>query len=190
MNRARAATLVLVIGMLAPSASVAQQPGRARSLLLGATAFAGGTWQPSGIEVGLSRPGGRRGESLALMLRLGSFVQDQAVLIGTTTGFFTWALVGYRREITDLMAIGSERNPSFLRLVGSVEVGGALNLNSPLPQGGGMATLAALAGVSYGAEYQGGGNFTILAGPALFVGSKATGHTQVTLRFQSPLGRR
>jgi hypothetical protein len=157
-------------------------------MLVGATAFAGGTWQPSGIELGLTRRSGRGGgESLGLMLRLGSFVQDQAVIVGTTTGFFLWGLGTWRRDLADLLRIGSELNPTFLRLVGSVEAGGAGNFNSPLPQGGAMASLAGLLGFSYGLEDEEGGSFTILAGPAVFAGRRTTVHTQVTLRFHSRL---
>ncbi|MEK6610214.1 MAG: hypothetical protein AABZ35_04770 [Gemmatimonadota bacterium] len=179
-------TRLSVIACLLPSALAAQQ----RGFTVGVTGFTGGNWQPSGIEVGTLRAvGAAPGQSVALMLRLGGFVQDQAVLVGGSTGFFMWVIGAYRRPIVTIAAMGSERALSYARLVGVLELGISKDFNSPLPQGAARGTGAVLFGISFGGGGRIDENFAILAGPALFVGDASSAHAQVTMRFQSPLGR-
>ena len=161
-----------------------------RGYTVGVTGYTGGDWQPSAVEIGLMRAvGGTPGQTAAVMLRLGSFVQDQAVLVGGTTGFFTSVVGVYRRPILTIAAMGSERALSYARMVGVLELGASKDFNSPLPQGGVRGTGALLIGFSFG----GGGrieeSFAILGGPAIFVGDSSSTHAQFTMRFQSPLGR-
>lgn len=179
-------TRLSVIACLLPSALAAQQ----RGFTVGVTGFTGGNWQPSGVEVGTLRAvGAAPGQSVALMLRLGSFVQDQAVLIGGTTGFFVSVVGAYRRPLLTIAAMGSERDLSYARLAGVLELGVAKDFNSPLPQGNVRGTGAALVGFSFGGSGRIDENFAILGGPAWFVGDASSMHAQFTMRFQSPLGR-
>lgn len=176
-----------LLAILVPSVLAAQQSG----YTFGVTGFTGGDWQPSGVEIGLIRAVGRApGQSVALMLRVGSFVQDQAVLVGGSTGFFTSVVGAFRRPIATLATVGSERNPAYVRLVCVAELGVSKDFNSPLPQGALRSTAAALFGFSFGSPGRIDESFAILAGPALFVGDASSSHAQVTMRFQSPLGRR
>lgn len=190
-------TRLAFVALLAPALLAAQEPdttARAagpgnpgRGIVAGVTGFTGGTWQPSGIELGLLWPLGRGGAStVSLTGRLGSFVQDQAVIYGSTQGFFTALLVGARTTLATIADVGSAENPSAVRFVGGVEAGGEVNFNSPLPQGSTMAIGAALAGISFGSG--GGGieqGFALLFGPAVFVGKATTTHVQVSLRYQN-----
>lgn len=188
MTRLLAALLLLVPVALAaqdepPAAPVREGGG----LMAGVTGFSGGTWQPSGFEVGLLRPLGRdRAAALWGAVRLGSFVQDQAVVYGSTTGFFTALLGGARVPLFLLAEVGTGENPSTVRIIGSVEAGAEANFNSPMPQGDYMGIGAALVGLSFG-----GGDgrieqgFAILVGPALFVGRTTSTVLQVSLRYQN-----
>jgi hypothetical protein len=160
---------------------------RPRGLIIGVTGFTGGTWQPSGVEVGLFRPVGQApGRSLSAMVRLGSFVQDQAVIYGRTTGFFVAGLAGARTPLATLAEVGTGPNPSAVRFVGVVEVGGNLNFNSPLPQGGSMGVAAALVGIAFSSDAgRVDRGFAFLLGPAGFFGRRSTAHFQLSLRYQS-----
>lgn len=180
-------TRLALLALLVPSALAAQQ----RGYTVGVTGFTGGSWQPSGIEIGLLRAvGGTPGQSVGAMLRVGGFVQDQAVLVGGSTGFFTSVVGIYRRPLVTFAAVGQENDLSYARLIGVLEAGVSKDFNSPLPQGNVRGTGAALLGVSFGGGGRLDESFAVLAGPAWFVGDATSTHAQVTLRFQSPLGRR
>lgn len=175
-----------LLALFVPSVLAAQQSG----YTVGVTGFTGGDWQPSGVEIGLMRAvGAAPGQAAALMLRVGSFVQDQAVLVGGSTGFFTSVLGAFRRPIATLAIVGSERHPAYLRLLAVAELGASKDFNSPLPQGGFRGTAALLFGFSFGSAGRIDESFALLAGPALFVGDASSSHAQVTMRFQSPLRR-
>ena len=180
-------TRFAVLALLIPSALAAQQ----RGFTVGVTGFTGGDWQPSGVEIGLLRAvGGTPGQSLGAMLCVGGFVQDQAVLVGGSTGFFMSVVGTFRRPLVTLASVGQETNLSYARLVGVLELGVSKDFNSPLPQGNVRGTGAALLGLSFGGDGRLDESFAILAGPAWFVGDATNTHAQVTMRFQSALGRR
>jgi hypothetical protein len=142
------------------------------------------------VDLGLVRAAGRPGAAVGLLLRLGSFVQDQAVLVGGTQGFFAALFGVYRRPLADLAEVGTVRNPSYVRLVAVAELGGSLNFNSPLPQGGAHGEAALLLGLSLGGPGRIDDSFALLVGPAWFAGDRTTTHAQVSLRYQSSLGSR
>lgn len=178
----------------APPQLQGDQPetGAGRGWAVGVTGFTGGLWQPSGVDVSLLRAVGSpaRHDVAAFGVRVGAFVQDQAVLVGGSQGIYVTALLGLRRPLLNLAMVGTERNPSWVRLVAAPEVGLSVGANSPLPQGGWWGSGALLLGVSFGSDQRVEENFTILAGPALFAGEGGTdGHAQVTLRYQAPLAR-
>jgi hypothetical protein len=179
-------TKLVMLALLLPSTLAAQQ----RGYTVGVTGFTGGAWQPSGVEVGLLRSlGSTPGQTFGVLLRVGGFVQDQAVLVGGSTGFFTSVVGVVRRPLATIAAVGSDRDLSYARLVGVLELGLSKDFNSPLPQGDLRGTGAVLLGISFGGGGRLDENFAILAGPAWFVGDASSTHAQVTLRFQSPVGR-
>ena len=184
-------TRLAALLLIAPALLAAQEPRDSvmpparRGLVAGVTGFTGGTWQPSGLEIGVLRSLGTA-RYVSAMVRLGSFVQDQAVVYGSTTGFFTAFLVGARAPLAMLAAVGLGPDPSAVRVVGAIEAGGEVNFRSPLPQGRAMGIAAAMIGLSFGSATgpleQG---FAVLAGPAVFFGQATTNHIQVSLRYQN-----
>lgn len=184
MRTIAARASLVAIALLAPAAALAQ-----RGYTIGVTGFTGGSWQPSGVEAGLVRSaGGASGREVGAMLRLGGFVQDQAVLIGGSQGFFVQLLGMYRQPITTLAMVGSDRNPSYVRLIGVIEGGPSGDINPPAPQTRNYhVSIAALLGFSFGDARLVDEGFSVLAGPAQFVGGTSTLHAQVSLRFQAPL---
>jgi len=162
-----------------------------RGTALGVTTYAGGDWQPSGVDAQLAwKTPGLPVASIGVGLRLGSFVQNQAVWMGGSRGFFVAALASARRPLLTIAEVGSEGNPSYLRAELVLEAGAALNLNSPLPQGGGNGVVAAMLGLTFGGRYAMDQSFLVLIGPAWFVGKASDLHTQVSFRMNMPRGRR
>ena len=189
-------TRILLAVLALPSLLAAQElptyaaPGR-RGFSIGVTGFTGGSWQPSGVDVAVLRPFGAPASHgvVSLGARLGSFVQDQAVLIGGSQGFFVTALLGVRRPVANLAMVGTDRDPSWVRLVAAPELGVSAGINSPLPEGSYWGTGALLLGLSFGGDQRIDENFAILAGPAVFAGKAGANlHVQVSLRYQTSSG--
>jgi hypothetical protein len=189
-------TRILLVALALPSIVAAQEPptyaaAASRGFAIGVTGFTGGNWQPPGVDLALLRPvGAPTGHGvMSLGVRLGSFVQDQAVLIGGSKGFFVTALLGVRRPIANLAMVGTDRDPSWVRLVAAPELGVSAGIDSPLPEGGYWGTGALLFGLSFGGDQRIDENFAILAGPAVFAGKGGANlHLQVSLRYQTSSG--
>ena len=162
-----------------------------RGYLFGVTTFAGGTWQPSGVEGELLfRTDRLPCSSVGIGLRLGSFIQNQAVLIGGTQGFFAAVVANARLRLATLWMVGSERNPTFVKLELVPEAVASLNAHSPMAQGSTSLTGAALFGVTVGGRGPMDQTFLLLAGPAWFGPKASEWHAQVSMRFTAPIGGR
>jgi hypothetical protein len=198
--------LAMVLALTLPSGLVAQrEPGEGegprrpfyedtggpqarRAYGFGIVGYSGGQWQPSGVEVTLLWPLIRRTRTaVGGWVALGSFVQDQAVLIGRTQGFFAALGATVRQPLATLADIGSERNRASIRLEMAADLGWAADFDSPLPQGKWDARAALLAGVAFGSEDPMGQNFAVLFGPAVLMGRVSTTHGEFVLRFSAPI---
>ncbi len=158
-----------------------------RGWYAGVTTFSGGTWQPSGLDVGMVwRTPGLPFSTLGLGLRAGSFIQNQAVLIGSTKGFFIGLVGSARLPIATLMMVGSERNPAYVRLEGLLDVVGSWNIDSPMAQGKFSVLGAPLAAITVGGRGPMDQTVMILVGPAWFGPTGSEWQMQVGLRFAMP----
>jgi hypothetical protein len=165
-------------------------PAARRAYSIGILGFTGGTWQPSGVEVALLWRLGERGSTSAgATLSLGSFVQDQAVVFGQSQGFFVTLGATLRQPIVDLLSIGSERNPGWLKLEASLDLAGAADIHSPLPQGPWGARAAALFGFAFGSQDPLGQSVGLFFGPAALLGRTTTTHGELAFRLRMPLRR-
>lgn len=155
----------------------------------GVTSYTG-AWVPSALEAGLTFRTKGPFSTIGVGLRLGSFIQNNAVLFGRTQGFFIGLLGTARLPVTDLLMMGSERNPTFVRLEGVLDASATWNISNPMPQGGFGVLAAPLLGISIGGRGPMDQNFLVAAGPAWFSPKASEWHVQVSLRFASPLGGR
>jgi len=156
----------------------------------GITSYTGG-WVPSALEGAIIfRTKGIPFSTVSLGLRLGSFIQNNAVLFGRTQGFFAGALGMARLPITDLWLVGSDRNPTIVRIEGVLDGSVSWNINNPMPQGGFGLMAAPLLGISVGGRVPMDQTFFLLLGPAWFGPKSSEWHMQVSLRFAAPLGGR
>ena len=165
-------------------------PAATRAYSIGIIGMSGGTWQPSGAELALLwRLGRRASTSAGVTLSLGSFVQDQAVLFGRSQGFFVTLGATLRQPLVDLLSVGSERNPGWVRIEASLDAAGAADLHSPLPQGPWGARTAALLGFAFGSADPLGQSVGLFFGPAALVGRTTTTHFEIAFRLRMPLRR-
>ena len=150
-----------------------------------------GDWVPSAVEGAIVfRTPGIPFRTVTLGLRLGSFIQNNAVLLGRTQGFFVGGLASARLPIADLWMVGSERNPTMVRFEGVLDGSVSWNIDNPMPQGGFGLMAAPLLGISIGGRGPMDQTFFLLAGPAWFGPKASEWNMQVSLRFSAPLGGR
>lgn len=197
---------LLFLLMVTPSVLAAQrEPGRRpepfyedtagpaakRAYSFGVVGYTGGQWQPSGVEFGLLwRLSEHALTGVGASITLGSFTQDQAVYLGRSQGFFTAVGVSLRQPVVTLAEVGSEKNPAYVKLETTADVGWSADFNSPLPQGTWDVRAALLGGVSFGTGTAMGQSVFIMFGPAALIGRTTTTHGEFVLRFRAPIGRR
>ena len=163
-------------------------PVNARSAwVFGVTTFTGGKYQPSGVDATLAfRTEGMPFKAAGIGLRLGSYIQNQAVQFGRSQGYFAAAVANLRRPLVTLATVGSEDFPTYLKLELILEGVASLASNSPMPQGNVSGSLAPLLAVSFGNRGVLDQGLSLIIGPAWFVGKTAEWHPQVSFRFQMP----
>jgi len=170
-------------------AVVLSTPAAAQSAFtLGLAATLGGGWQIEGADVGLVRriaAGPFR--RVSATARLGSFI-DEGAIIGGAKGFIGAATLGIKTAPLSIAELGDDTNPTQIGADLTLEAGGWLGSNSPLPQGGSWASLALLPGLRFGGS--GGMQYSLMLGPAVFFGRSTDVHAFLGIRFEAPLARR
>jgi hypothetical protein len=163
-------------------------PVNARSAwVFGVTTFTRGNYQPSGVDAALAfRTQGMPFKAVGIGLRLGGFMQNQAVAIGRSQGYFAAVVANVRRPLVTLAKVGSEDHPTYLKLELILEGVASLAANSPMPQGAVSGIFAPLLAISIGNRGVLDQGQSLVIGPAWFVGKTAELHPQVSFRFQLP----
>ncbi len=166
-------------------------PPARRAFGFGLLAYTGGSWQPSGVQFSmLWGLGGTAATNVGITAAVGTFTQDQAVYFGRSQGFFGALGLTVKQPLLTLAEVGSERNPSAIRLEIAADAGLSGDVNSPLVQGPWDGRFALLGGISFGSEVPMGQSMYIMYGPAAFVGRQTTTHGQFVLFFRMPMRRR
>jgi hypothetical protein len=206
----RSAVLAVLVAVLAPSALSAQIGGgrrprdrdaeqqpedtmpstATRGYQFGITTFGGGTWQPSGVDAGILFRGTGPFATFGLGIRAGNFIQNQAVLVGGSQGFFLGAAANARLPLVTLFKVGLGRYPTLVRLDLVPEVVGEWNVHSPMDQGRFSVIASSLLGISIGGQGPMDQTFLVLVGPAWMGPSPGEWQAQVSMRFTSPLRAR
>jgi hypothetical protein len=164
-------------------------PPARRAYTVGILGYTGGAWQPSGLEfAALWRLGRTSRFSAGGTLALGTFVQDQSVLLGRSRGFFAALGLTMRHALIDLLSVGSERSPAEIRLEVAADLAWSADFDSPLPQGKWDLRAALLPGITFGSGDALGNSIGIFYGPSALVGrSTTTTHGEFVLRFRMPV---
>ncbi|HXI34386.1 MAG TPA: hypothetical protein VNH63_09915 [Gemmatimonadales bacterium] len=170
-------------------AVVLSTPAAAQSALtLGLAATLGGGWQIEGGDIGLVRriaAGPFR--RMTATARFGSFI-DEGAIIGGAKGFIGGVTLGLKTGSMLIAELGDEKSPTQIGADLTLEAGGWLGSNSPLPQGSSWASLALLPGLRFGSGD--GMQYSLMLGPAVFFGRSTDMHAFLGVRFEAPLARR
>ncbi len=198
----RAASAALLAACAATVPAAAQRPGGIpapdttvgpprRGWVFGITGLTGATYNPTGVEAGLVWAlGSATARNVYVAVHFGGYTSETGGLTGGTRGWFLGPVVGYRQNLVTLLSLGSnERDLDFALLTGQLEFSANLDHDAPTPDAA-HGTAAFLLGFSYSDGNAVDEAFALLLGPALFIGGQSTDlRMQVSLRFQSPLGR-
>jgi len=172
--------LVLAAGLSTPLAAQS-------ALALGLAFTVGGGWQIQGADIGLARRlgfGPIRGATLAA--RFGEF-SDQGAVIGGAQGFVAGAVFDLRTGAISVAEMGDEASPSYISLDLTFETAGYVASSSPLPQGGRWVSAAVLPELRFGSAN--GSHYSLLLGPAAFLGHTTDVRAFLGFRFEAPLAR-
>jgi len=165
-------------------------PRAARAFSLGIISYTGGAWVPSGLEAAeLWRLWPNASTSAGVSLALGSFIENSGVLFNRSHGFFVTLGATLRQPIVSIVDVGSERNPSKIKLEASLEAAGTSDIDSPLPQGPWGGRASALLGITFGSPDALGQSVGLFFGPAVLVGRTSTTHGMIAFRMRMPLLR-
>ena len=186
MRRSMVGMFVTVVALSTPLAAQARGGGGTWSVGLAATLGSG--WQIEGADVGVARRiGAGPVRALGVAGRFGSFINEGAI-IGGAQGFVAALALSARSGRVDLAQMGPENNPTTFGLDLTVELAGYAGTKSPLPQGGRWAAVSVLPGLRFGNPD--GGQWSLVVGPAAFLGHPTDVHAFLGIRFEAPLARR
>jgi hypothetical protein len=179
--------MLVVLGTL--STPLAAQTGGG-AIGVGFTATVGSGWQIESGEIGYVRRTARGPvRALALTARLGSFI-DEGAILGGARGFVFAGTLSARSGRLMLAELGDPQNLTAIGFDVTLEGTGYLTARSPLPQGSTWGAVALLPGLRIGGGD--GAQYGIVLGPTAFLGrgSKPEVRGLLAFRVEAPLARR
>ena len=165
--------LILLLTLLdgpCPTLLAAQSPDSVsrdstkRGIGFGYFATLGGNWQIEAIEIGYVRHPERGPAALAIAARLGTFMEESAVVSAQRGAVFALA-VSARTHMHQISELGSEERHLPIGLDLTLEATGYLAAGSPQWQGSNWLALAVLPSLR-------AGRGAVTLGPALFFGAQ------------------
>ncbi|HYT04105.1 MAG TPA: hypothetical protein VEM13_04410 [Gemmatimonadales bacterium] len=165
----------------------AQSTGAAGAWTLGFAGTLGGGWQVEALDVGYARALHAGPLSVAaLTARLGSFVDENAI-IGGTRGFVFGVTLATRTPMAHLADLGSDSSTNRLGLDVTLEATGYAGAHTPLPVGSPWGAVSLLPGLRFGDPN--GAQYGLVFGPTVFLGQSTQVRAFLGLRFEAPLAR-
>jgi hypothetical protein len=153
------------------------------AIAFGYFATLGANWQIEAVEIGYVRHPNRGPAALAIAGRLGTFMEESAVMSASRGAVFA-VTVSVRTHMRQISELGNEERPIPIGLDLTLEATGYLASSSPLLQGANWFAVGVLPSLR-------AGRLAITLGPTLFFGSqKASVRSVLAIRGEQPLGRR
>lgn len=181
MRRSMTSMLALLGALSTPLAAQAGAIG------VGFAATLGSGWQIESGEIGYVHRMAGPVRALSVGARLGSFI-DEGAILGGTRGFVFAGTLGARSGRIMLAELGDEQNLTAIGFDVTIEATGYLTSNSPLPQGSRWGAVALLPGFRVGSGD--GVQYGFVIGPTAFFGSKTEVRGLLAFRVEAPLARR
>lgn len=179
----RRSMVTMSVALFALSTSLAAQS----AVAVGLAATLGEGWQIEGADVGLVRPlGAGPLRHWSVVGRVGSFI-DQGSFIGGQRGVLGGLALGVRTGSVTVAEFGNDPDFTRVTLDVTVEATGYLAANSPLPHGSAWIGAAVLPAIRLGEPNT--TQFTVLLGPAAFLGHNAEVRVFLGVRAELPLAR-
>ena len=200
MRRSMLSMLVLLVAGMLPAALAAQttavppkeeaQPAyklRPHAIGFGFFATLGSHWQLEGVEVGYVRRMERGLAAISVSGRVGTFINESA-MIGGTQGVGFGATIAGRTRMKSIAQFGEEEHGTAIGFDLTLEVSGYTASNSPLSRTKWMA-ISLLPAMSLGSGDA--AHFGIVIGPTAFLGDgKPVVRGMLGFRGEAPLARR
>jgi hypothetical protein len=160
---------------------------RPHAIGFGFFATLGTRWQLEGVEVGYVRRMQRGLAAISVSGRIGTFINESA-MIGGTQGIGFGATIAGRTRMKSIAQFGEEERGTAIGLDLTLEVTGYTTSNSPLSRTRWMA-ITALPAISLGSGDA--AHFGIVIGPTAFLGDgKPVVRGMLGFRGEAPLARR
>ena len=200
MRRSMLSMLALLVAGMLPAALTAQTTAvtpneearpvyklRPHAIGFGFFATLGSNWQLEGVEVGYVRRMERGLAAISVSGRIGTFINESA-MIGGTQGIAFGGTIAGRTRMKSVAQFGEEEHGSAIGFDMTLEVSGYTSSNSPLSRDRWMA-ISLLPAISLGSGDA--AHFGIVIGPTAFLGDgKPVVRGLLGFRGEAPLARR
>jgi len=203
VHRSVLSMFVMVLAGIVPAALAAQTPAvpgndeearsapvyklRPHAIGFGFFATLGSNWQLEGVEVGYVRRMERGLAAISVSGRIGTFINESA-MIGGTQGIAFGGTIAGRTRMRSIAQFGEEEHGSAIGFDMTLEVSGYWSSNSPLSRTQWMA-VSLLPAISLGSGDA--AHFGIVIGPTAFLGDgKPVVRGMLAFRGEAPLARR
>lgn len=200
MRRSRLSMLALLVAGISPAALSAQTTAvppkeearpvyklRPHAIGFGFFATLGSNWQLEGVEVGYVRRMERGLAAISFSGRIGTFINESA-MIGGTQGIAFGGTIAGRTRMKSIAQFGEEEHGSAIGFDMTLELSGYTSSNSPLSRTQWLA-ISLLPSISAGSGDA--PHFGIVIGPTAFLGDgKPVVRGMLGFRGEAPLARR
>ena len=170
-----------------PSSPIPPKP-RSHAIGVGLVASLGANWQMEAAEVGYVRRPSRGLAAIGLAGRLGTFV-DESAMVGANKGVVFGATLSARTQMKRLAQLGAEEPGTGIGLDLTFELSGYTAAKSPMTLGSHWLGVSVLPALSVGSGDS--PHFAIVLGPtAFFTAGKPVMRGFLALRGEAPLARK
>jgi hypothetical protein len=162
-------------------------PLAGQALSFGFAGTLGGDWAIEAGEFGLVEPVGLGPiRNVSASVRAGFFGDNRASIITHQRGFVTALALALRTGTLNFFDVGAEgTSPTLIGADLTLELAGYLAAKSPLPEGKRWVSAAILPGLRVGQQNQ--TQFSLVVGPAWFMGDVRKVHAFLGARIEVPL---
>jgi hypothetical protein len=173
---------------LAAQSNTAQSPKGPHAIGFGFVATLGANWQMESAEIGYVRRPARGLAAIGIAGRVGTFMNESAML-GGNTGIVFAATLSARTHMKSIAQLGAEEHGTGIGFDLTFELSGYTAANSPMSLGSHWLGVSVLPAFSVGSGSA--PHFAIVIGPtAFFSGGKPVMRGLLAFRGEAPLARR
>ena len=162
--------------------------GSQHAIGFGLVATLGANWQIESAEIGYVRRPARGVAAVGIAARLGTFMNESAML-GGNQGFVFSTTLSVRTQMKSIAQFGADENGTGLGFDLTFELSGYLAASSPMSLGSRWLGVSVLPAFSVGSGSA--PHFALVVGPtAFFTGGKPVMRGLLAIRGEAPLARR